>query len=79
MRYLIIAFLSFSFFSVKSQTYFPPLTGNSWDTLAPESLGWCRDSIQPLYSWLENTNSKAFILLLMASFVNAAGTSLMGI
>lgn len=63
MRYLIIAFLSFSFFSVKSQTYFPPLTGNSWDTLAPEQLGWCRDSIQPLYSWLENTNSKAFILL----------------
>jgi CubicO group peptidase (beta-lactamase class C family) len=63
MRYLIIAFLSFSFFSVKSQTYFPPLTGNSWDTLAPESLGWCHDSIQPLYSWLENTNSKAFILL----------------
>jgi CubicO group peptidase (beta-lactamase class C family) len=63
MRYLLIAFLSFSFFSVKSQTYFPPLTGNSWDTLAPEQLGWCRDSIQPLYSWLENTNSKAFILL----------------
>lgn len=47
----------------KSQTYFPPLIGNSWDTLAPENLGWCRDSIQPLYSWLENTNSKAFILL----------------
>lgn len=39
------------------------MTGNSWDTLAPEQLGWCRDSIQPLYSWLENTNSKAFILL----------------
>lgn len=28
-----------------------------------ESLGWCRDKVAPLYSFLETRNSKAFIVL----------------
>lgn len=63
MRLLLLVFFCLFLQQAKSQTYFPPLIGNTWDTLAPEQLGWCRDSIQPLYSWLENTHSKAFILL----------------
>jgi len=58
---LLITFL----FQSKSdaQLYYPPITGTVWETLAPESLGWCEDSIEVLYDYLEATNSKAFIVL----------------
>lgn len=45
------------------QTYFPPLVGNTWETVDPSSLGWCTDSIQPLLDFLESSNTKAFIVL----------------
>lgn len=43
--------------------YFPPASGNNWDTLSPQSLGWCQQKIDILYDYLENNDSKAFILL----------------
>lgn len=43
--------------------YFPPLIGNNWDTLSPASLGWCTSRIDSLYSFLDQQNSKAFIVL----------------
>jgi CubicO group peptidase (beta-lactamase class C family) len=43
--------------------YFPPLSGNNWDTLSPSSLGYCDDKIEALYQFLEAENSKAFVLL----------------
>lgn len=44
--------------------YFPPLNGAAlWDTLSPSSLGWCTEEIQPLYDYLQEQNSKAFIVL----------------
>lgn len=46
-----------------SQVYFPPLIGDSWQTIDPSSLGWCQDSINKMYQWLEETDSKAFIVL----------------
>ncbi len=53
-----------SFGKINAQTlYFPPLTGNVWETLSPDSLGWCDEKIQELYSLLETNNTKAFLLL----------------
>jgi len=46
-----------------SQLYFPPLIGNTWETVSPASLGWCDDRVDSLYSYLEQQNSKAFIVL----------------
>jgi CubicO group peptidase (beta-lactamase class C family) len=43
--------------------YFPPKTGNTWDTVSPASLGWCEDSIPQLLQNLDASNSKAFIVL----------------
>jgi len=43
--------------------YFPPTVGNTWDTISPLSLGWCPDKIDTLLNYLEDRNSKAFILL----------------
>lgn len=49
---------------VKAQNiYFPPLTGNTWDTISPQALGYCQPKIDSLYNFLEQNNSKAFILL----------------
>lgn len=50
--------------TLKSQSlYFPPNTGTQWETTDPQSLGWCQPNIDSLYQYLENKNSKAFILL----------------
>lgn len=43
--------------------YFPPLTGTTWETVAPESLGWCTENIDSLYRFLDSRNTKAFIVL----------------
>ena len=49
---------------LKSQNlYFPPTTGTTWETTSPSALGWCQPQIDSLYTYLENKNSKAFILL----------------
>lgn len=43
--------------------YFPPITGNTWDTISPTALGYCQPKIDSLYDFLEAENTKAFILL----------------
>ena len=59
---LLLTFI-LGFSSLKAQTYFPPLSGSTWSTTDPSSLGWCQDSIEKLYDWLEQSDSKAFIVL----------------
>jgi CubicO group peptidase (beta-lactamase class C family) len=49
---------------IQAQTlYFPPLTGNTWDTIEPESLGWCPDSVQQLIDYVGENDSKALLIL----------------
>jgi CubicO group peptidase (beta-lactamase class C family) len=58
--------LLFSLMSITAKTqnyYFPPLTGTAWETTTPQSLGWCTEKIDTLYNFLDNTNTKAFIVL----------------
>ncbi|MFK7797572.1 MAG: serine hydrolase [Aureispira sp.] len=43
--------------------YFPPTIGSTWDTLSPSSLHYCSDRIDSLYEYLDQTETKAFILL----------------
>jgi hypothetical protein len=51
-------------FALQSQSlYFPPIEGDEWETVNPESLGWCVDEIDTLISFLEEKDSKAFIIL----------------
>lgn len=49
--------------SFSQSLYFPPTTGNTWDTLAPESLGWCADKIDSMLNWIGAQETKAFIVL----------------
>jgi CubicO group peptidase (beta-lactamase class C family) len=64
MKKLILIILLFCVTYVKSQTlYFPQLTGTTWDTTSPASLGWCQESIDTLYNYLQARNTVAFIVL----------------
>jgi len=68
-----IFFLLFSAASVCAQTsnnlYFPPKTGNTWQTITPQSEGFCPERIDSLYRFLEKGGTKSFILLKNGSIV----------
>ncbi len=43
--------------------YFPPLTGATWQTVSPASLGWCQDKLDSVQNYLGAHNTKACIIL----------------
>ncbi len=43
--------------------YFPPKTGNEWQSISIESLNWSAEKLDTLYNFLEEKNTKAFIVL----------------
>jgi CubicO group peptidase (beta-lactamase class C family) len=49
--------------------YFPPLTGNTWETKSIEGLGWKQSAVQPLLDFLELKHSKGFIILVNGRIV----------
>lgn len=61
-RLLLLAIL-LPVYSFSQTLYFPPISGNQWDTIHPNSLNWCQPKIDSLYNFLDNNNTKAFILL----------------
>jgi CubicO group peptidase (beta-lactamase class C family) len=62
-KFVFIILIFISFHTNSQSLYFPPLTDNNWDTMSPARLGWCQPSIDSLYSYLEQTNTKGFIIL----------------
>ncbi|PCE63135.1 serine hydrolase domain-containing protein [Sediminicola luteus] len=47
----------------ETSLYFPPITGNSWETESPENLDWDTTQLDALYSFLETNGTRAFIVL----------------
>lgn len=45
------------------EIYFPPLTSDIWETTTIDELNWNTTAIQPLYDFLEEKDTKAFIIL----------------
>ncbi len=43
--------------------YFPPIDSNEWETIQLEELGWNSTAQQPLYDFLNETNTDAFLVL----------------
>jgi CubicO group peptidase (beta-lactamase class C family) len=43
--------------------YFPPLNSNTWDTKTISELNWNEAQLQPLLDFLEEKNSKSFMML----------------
>ncbi|MES2516113.1 MAG: serine hydrolase [Bacteroidota bacterium] len=59
--FILVTLLSFS---ARSQSlYFPPTTGNIWDSILPSNLNYCQARIDSLYNYLQAKNTKSFILL----------------
>lgn len=43
--------------------YFPPINSNTWETKTPSELQWNTSALAELSSFLEDTNTKSFIIL----------------
>ena len=64
MRYILNGCLSLWIVISQSQNlYFPPLVGNTWQTLYPSTLGWCPDRLDSLYRFLDQEQTKSFLVL----------------
>ena len=65
MKRIQLSFLVFLFpFILTAQDYyFPPLLGNGWETISPTDAGFCTDDLDSLSTFLEEKNTKAFIIL----------------
>jgi hypothetical protein len=53
---LIVCFLFLVIIASKSfsqNIYFPPKTGSTWETVSPDSLGWCTDKIDTLFNFIQ--------------------------
>ncbi len=60
---LLVATWAAALTTFAQSTYYPPLVGNTWETVSPASLGWCTDQLPPLMDYLAENNTKAFIVL----------------
>jgi CubicO group peptidase (beta-lactamase class C family) len=66
MKKLLILLASICFLTQNSKSqalYFPPTTGNVWDSILPSNLNYCQARIDSLYLYLQAKNTKSFILL----------------
>src|SRR5688572_27813314 len=43
--------------------YFPPLNNSEWQTISPVSLNWDTSKLPALYNYLQQEDSRAFIVL----------------
>lgn len=46
-----------------SSLYFPPTDSNTWDTVSIEGLGWNTSNLETLLQFINEKNTKAFIIL----------------
>lgn len=60
---LLLSIFLFTYHLQAQIDYFPPLSGDEWETLSVESLDWCSEEVEPFYDFLEDGGTKAFILL----------------
>jgi CubicO group peptidase (beta-lactamase class C family) len=80
-NYFTIVLVTFLFFGCSSDTdenqmppeeqmYFPPNDGSTtWQTKSISDLGWNQSAVQPLLTYLEEKNSKSFIVLVNGRIV----------
>jgi CubicO group peptidase (beta-lactamase class C family) len=50
--------------TIAQNLYFPPISSTApWETISPNSLGWCLNEIDTLYNYLQQQDTKGFIVL----------------
>ncbi|MFZ6052876.1 serine hydrolase [Halocola ammonii] len=64
LRILILILLGSQLSFGQSEFYFPPTDGSEeWETMDFTELGWCQERVDSLYNFLEEHNTKGFIVL----------------
>jgi CubicO group peptidase (beta-lactamase class C family) len=64
MKTTVLALLlCLQFAGTARNLYFPPPNSSDWEAISPQSLHWNQSVIDSLYHFLEQGNTKAFILL----------------
>lgn len=75
MKYLALIILAFLLFGCnkeddkivnpteESRLYFPPLNSDEWESTSPVELAWQSPELGGLLTYLENNNTRAFIVL----------------
>ena len=64
MRYWWVIIMVFQIaISFSQSIYFPPSNSSVWDTLSISRLGWCPDKVNDFYNYLDEQQTKSFILL----------------
>lgn len=64
MKFIYTLFVLLFCLNVQAQTsYFPPISGSTWDTTSMASLGWCDSEWPTLRNILDQNDTKAFIVL----------------
>jgi CubicO group peptidase (beta-lactamase class C family) len=48
---------------VENSLYFPPIDSDAWATVSPASLNWDEAKLNELYDFLQDNNTRAFIIL----------------
>ena len=49
--------------TTEKSLYFPSISENYWETISPSELNWNTQEIEPLLNYLEEKNTKSFIVL----------------
>lgn len=61
---LALVFIGTNQNSNSQNLYFPPVSNSAnWETVSPDSLGWCVQNMDSLFGFLVQQNTKAFIVL----------------
>jgi CubicO group peptidase (beta-lactamase class C family) len=55
--------------NITEPLYFPPLTTTTWETKSIETLGWNQNAVTSLLNYLEEKNTKGFIVLVNGRIV----------
>ena len=48
---------------ISQSLYFPPIDSDAWESIEPTDLGWCPKRIDSLVQFLDEKDSKSFIIL----------------
>jgi CubicO group peptidase (beta-lactamase class C family) len=55
--------------TISDSIYFPPIGSNSWETKSVSELNWNESEIQPLLTFLDEKNTKSFMILVNGRIV----------
>lgn len=59
----LVLVLLFPLFLNAQDYYFPPSGNDEWETISPEDAGFCSENLAELNTFLDEKNTKAFIVL----------------